>query len=298
MDLRPGDVLSYSAGSTQTGPLGFRKLKARGNIMAALQGRWPDLVSALGEGTILFINAYPAAIGAFSAGITVDTYLSPRVTSRALQLGRLGGHPVILTGQPLFLADALLRHTAAGRPLPGTLMLWVGGYVMPSSLERALRSMLAAQVDRLEIVQYYGTAEVDAGCLMARERDAEGELIYYPRGDVEPEVVDDGEELLLTLRSPEGEPIVERYRTGDRAHRKGDGWVIHNPERLHPDIERALESWSEQDWRRRTGYLRRDGAAVRIQLREGEAPREAAELEHFEFARHHGFSWLDKPTWR
>ncbi len=123
--LIPGDMLSYSAGSTQTGPSGFRRLRppaasregkpSRGRMLDTAVGRWPELVEILGDGTILFINAYPASVGTFDFGITVDTYLSPRVLTRALQLGRVGGHSTILLGQPLFIADALLCHVAARR---------------------------------------------------------------------------------------------------------------------------------------------------------------------------------------
>lgn len=152
--LNPGDVLSYSAGSTQTGPFGFRKLRpsaerpdrvpSRGRMLDTAAQRWPELLEALGDGTILFINAYPASVGTFDFGITVDTYLSPRVLTRS---------PTILLGQPLFVADALLRHVAAGYPLPETLMLWVGGYALPRSLERMRESLLAPHVDKLLIVQ-------------------------------------------------------------------------------------------------------------------------------------------------
>ncbi len=306
VDLKPGDVLSYSAGSTRTDPLGFRKLRtpsslqgtrpALDNMLAVAGGRWPEFLAALGERPVLFINAYPASLGAFSYGITVDTYLSVRTLSRALQLASAGDHPVILLGQPLVVADAFLRHVAADYPLPETLMLWVGGYATPRSLERMLESLLAPRLRQIFIVHYFGAAEVDAGCLTARQRNAEGELIYYPRDDVEP--VLDGGDLLLTLRSPDGEPIVERFRTGDRARRHGEGWVIWNPKRLHPAVDDALESWSDADWQRRTGYLRRADEKIRFQLREGETPRQPAELEFFDFARHFGFSWLDKPCWK
>lgn len=248
-ELEPGDVLSYSAGSTQTGPFGFRKLRGIGNLLDAAARRWPDLVEALGEGTILFINAYPA-VCTFAAGITVDTYLSPRVLTRALQLGRVGDHPTLLLGQPLFVADAFLAHLAAGRTLPAALMLCAGGYVMPRSLERMLESLLTPHVETLLVVHYFGAAEVDGGCLMARERNARGELVYYPRDDVVVEL--DGDELLLSLLSPSGRPTSEPFRTGDRANRSGDGWVIHNPERLHPEVRDTLESWNDADWRRRT----------------------------------------------
>ena len=103
------DVLSYSAGSTQTGPEGFRKLRARPGLLQAAMRRWPDLTAQLGERTPMFINAYPASIGMSTEGISVDTYLSPRVMSRALQLAAAAAQPVILCGQSLQL-NFLLPH--------------------------------------------------------------------------------------------------------------------------------------------------------------------------------------------
>ncbi|MEM7587114.1 MAG: hypothetical protein AAF560_27240 [Acidobacteriota bacterium] len=296
-DLQPSDVLSYSAGSTQTGPEGFRRVQPdRIGMLGTAEDRWPELAEAFDGRTTLFINAYPATLGRFTAGISVDTYLSPRVLTRALKLGKAAGHPVILVAQPLFLVDALMRHLEAGHPLPETLMLQVGGYVFPPTLERMLGELLRPHVERLFLVHYFGAAEVDAGVLMARERNADGELIYHPRPDVD--VAVDGGRLLLSLRAPDGSLIMHRFATGDLATPCGDGWVIHNPRRLHPDVQRAMDGWSRSDWRRRTGYVRRDGERIWIQLRQGESPRSAAELEHFEFARRFGFSWLEKPYWR
>ena len=297
-DLVPGDVLSYSAGSTQTGPDGFRKLTpGRRSMLDAAATRWPELRGWLGERPVLFINTYPAAIGTFTPGITVDTYLSPRVFSRAFQLGRAADHPVILLGQPLFLADVLLRHEAGGWPFPETLMIWTGGYVMPRSLEQMIVALLEQHVERSVILQYFGAAEVDAGCLMARERTDEGALIYEPRDDVVVEV--DGESLLLSLRAPSGDGwLIERFATGDLAKAHGDGWLIRNPRRLHPDVEAAMESWTVDDWRRRTGYVRREDGKIWLQLREGVEVRDGHELDHWDFGRRFSFSWLAKPYWR
>ena len=308
-DLRAGDVLSYSAGSTQTGPEGFRKLvPKRRTMLEAAAARWPDLLDVLGQRPVIFLNTYPATIGTFTPGITVDTYLSPRVFSRALQLGHVGDHPVILLGQPLFVADVLLQHIAGGWPWPKTLMLWTGGYVMPRSLERALRAWLEPLVETFVIVQYFGAAEVDAGCLMARERTDQGGLIFHPREDIEVDV--EGENLLLTLRAHDGGTIIERFATGDLAQRHGDGWVIRNPRRLHPSVEALMESWSEANWRRRTGYVRRQASlggdvagketeeTIWVQLREGHETKHALEVEHWDFGRRFGFSWLAKPNWR
>ena len=77
--------------------------------------------------------------------------------------------------------------------------------------------------------------------------------------------------------------------------------MIHNPRRLHPEVETALESWSVADWKRRTGYVLR-GETLRIQLREGCGPGDSGpgerELDFYDFGKEYGFSWLNKPCWR
>ena len=205
---------------------------------------------------------------------------------------------MILTGQSLFLADALRAHVDAERPLPSTMAIMVGGYVTPGSLEQSLREWLAPQVRALLVVQGYGVAEVDAGCMMARERDEAGRLIFHGRGDVEVEIDPEGDELLLSLLGPEGERVVDRWRTGDCAEPSAGGYALWNHRRLHPIVHAAMESWTEPDWVRRTGYVRREGERVWIQLREGHAPRSEDELDFWDFGRAHGFSWLSKPYWR
>ncbi|MCA9685271.1 MAG: hypothetical protein KC457_24035 [Myxococcales bacterium] len=295
-DLAPGDVISYSAGSTQTGPEGFRKLRSRPGLFQAALARWPDLAQALAGRPPLVINAYPASIGIAGAGISVDTYLSPRVLSRALQLAAAAELPAVLCGQPLFVADALLAHLAADRPLPRTMLIMVGGYPLPATLEAMLTELLAPRLDTLHFLQGYGVAEVDAGCMMGRERDGDGQLIYYARPDVDVEL--DGEQVLLSLRDGEGKRVVDRWATGDSGRRSGEGWVLWNPRRCHPVVDAAFASWSADDWTRRTGYLHRDGETLWLQLRQGRSPRTPQELDHWDFGRIHGFSWLDKPVWK
>lgn len=296
-ELAAGDVISYSAGSTQTGPAGFRKLRSRPGLLPAALARWPELAEVLAGAPPLIINAYPASIGIAGGGISIDTYLSPRVLARALQLAARTERPAVLCGQPLFVADALRKHLDANYPLPRTLWIMVGGYALPASLERTLTEwMVDTQVERLLFLQGYGVAEVDAGCMMGRERDAEDRLIYHPRPDVDVEL--DGEEILLSLRGPEGERIVDRWRSGDSGARSGEGWVLWNHRRYHPRVEATLESWSPADWTRRTGYVRREGERLWLQLREGQTPTHADELDFWDFGRAHGFAWLDKPYWR
>src|SRR5690606_18686184 len=102
--------------------------------------------------------------------------------SRALHFAHLEQMPVMLIGQPLFMADLLFRHISKNPVLPHTLLFATGGYVMPRSLENALRALVAPYCPDFNIIHGYGVAEVDAGCLFASRRTVEGHLVYEPRG--------------------------------------------------------------------------------------------------------------------
>ena len=45
--LQAGDVLSYSSGSTQSGPWGFRRVGADRKLLESCVARWPVLLEAL-----------------------------------------------------------------------------------------------------------------------------------------------------------------------------------------------------------------------------------------------------------
>lgn len=296
--FNPGDVLSFSAGSSHTGPEGYRKLRKGADMFEPLRTRWPDLFTRITWRTPLLINAYPGVLGTFSVGVYVDTYLNPKTVSRALQLACVEAMPAVVLSQPVIVADMLFRHVAGGFPFPRTLVILTGGYVMPRSLEAALRRLVVdSGCEACDILHAYGAAEVEAGCLLAMERTEAGELVYYPRKTgVEVEL--DGEEILLSFSSPEGEKLVDRFRTGDSGRPDGEGFVLWNHSRLHPAVLEVLESWDANDWRRRTGILHHEGDRWQYQLREGYAPEAPEELGFFDFAKEHGFSWLDKPNWR
>jgi hypothetical protein len=296
--LSPGDVLSYSAGSRQGGPYGFRVLsRGSGTLKDVLDRKWPQLFDGFGDRLSLVINAYPASLGRWDFGVSVDTYLSPSVGGRALELAHLEGMPVLLLGQPLFLAELLHRHlSSAEAGLPDTLVIGTGGYVMPQSLERALRELCAKKLERLQLFHGYGVAEVDAACLLAMQRNAEGQLIYAPRSAQVSVDLGANCELFLSLRDGSGNWVAERFATGDRGRQVDGGYVIWNDDRLHPNVSRVLESWTPADWRRRTGYLA-DDSNVRLQLRQGVEPITEQECEFYDFARRYGQSWLVKPDW-
>ena len=290
-----GKVLSYSAGSTQTGPDGYRQI-GRGPDLRLLLRRWPDLLEALGERSPLVLNAYPAALGNFDYAVYIDTYLSPKTASRALQLAARQKQPVFLLGQPLFLAEVLVQQLRQRFALPELLIGAVGGYPCPASLEDAIRHALGPGV-RFELLQGYGVAEVDAGLLFGRERTASGEVIYEPRPDAILERSPEGR-LLLGLRAADGQVLSRGFDTGDLVEElPGGRYLIRNSEeRIHPGVLAAFEHWSPEDWRRRTGYLaRREGL---YQLREGEEPASPEELRFHDFAGRFGMSWLTKPCWR
>jgi hypothetical protein len=295
--LSRGDVLSYSSGTRSHDPYGFRVVRSGGSLLALLSQRWPAVVRGFDERLPLLINAYPANLGASADAVVVDTYLSHATGSRALELADREQMPVLLLGQPLYLADLLLAHTQGGRALPARLVLGLGGYTTPRSLEAFLRGLCAERGVELSIFHGYGVAEVDAACLIAVRRNAQGELVYERRGpDID--VTLRGAELLLARKDTTGRRLAEPFATGDQGRPEGDGFVIWNHARLAPSVAQLLESWAEQDWRRRTGYLHH-GDGLEIQLREHVAvdPRVPCERTFHDYAQSRGHSWLLKPRW-
>lgn len=295
--LKAGDVLSYSSGSHNRGPHGFRTLRRGGNLRTFLEGRWPQLFEGFGDRLPMVINAYPAALGTFEFGVYVDTYLSLSTGSRALALAQHEDMPVMLLGQPLYIADLLYRHLRSNNAkLPNALLIGTGGYVMPLSLERALREATASQVVHFNLFHGYGVAEVDAACLLAVKRDADGDLIYEQRDDSIGVDFGENEELLLSLKRSDGGYLIERFPTGDSGRAVDGGTLVWNHNRLHPNVYKILESWQPEDWRRRTGYLYY-GRELRFQLRKGEKPAASIECEFHDFEKRYGHYWLFKPDW-
>lgn len=296
VSLKPGDVLSYSSGRQDHGPYGFRVVRKGAGILPTLQKRWPHVLEPIRGRTPLVLNAYPATLGNLDFGVLCDCYLSQGTGSRAIQLAAAEGMPLMILGQSCFVADLLYRHLANGGTLPRNIVLGVGGHVTPGSLDRALRGLVAPHTDSFAIIQGYGVAEVDSSCLLAVERNAENHLVYYPRDDVR--ITLDGEKLLLQVIDANGVSIKgPPFDGGDSARAVGDGgYLIWNDERLHPHVLRILESWSDKDWSRRTGYMY-FGREVRFQLRKGYEPELALEYEFHDYAKRYGQSWLFKPEW-
>lgn len=297
-EFRGGEMLSYSAGSTQTGPDGFRKVDRNGlPLCGLLQRLFPSVAASFAGRLPLVLNAYPASVGFPTDGLLVDCYLSFRTASRALQLAAREQMPVLILGQSLYIAELLHRHCALGFALPDSLVALVGGYYTPQSLERAMQTWLAGRGVRISFVHGYGAAEVEAGMLLATERSADGSLRYFPRGaDIAISLVEG--RLHLALKTPDGSLRAAPFDTGDLASADGEAWIIRNAEsRLSAQVITALESWTPEDWQRRTGYLSRKGEALTPQLRESCTAAHAGERHFYDYCAAHGMAWLEKPRW-
>lgn len=298
LSFNPGEMLSYSAGSTQTGPDGFRKVNRAGlPLVGMVRSLFPQVYAPFGGRLPLVINAYPASVGFPTDGVLVDCYLSTRTASRALQLAAREKMPVLILAQSLFVAEMLRRHLAQGFAWPDALIALVGGYHTPVSLERAMQGWLQPAGVSLGFVHGYGAAEVEAGMLLASERNAQGQLRYRPRG-ADIHISTPGGRLHLALQDAQGQLRAAPFDSGDHARADGDAWIIENAEkRLNPQVLAMLESWSADDWARRTGYVRREANNPCIQLREGVTATVADELAFHLYAERHGMAWLEKPKW-
>lgn len=296
IQLAAGDVLSYSSGSSQSGPLGFRRLREGRKMLEPCAARWPHLLDALGREAPLVINAYPASLGRFAFGIAVDSYLNPKTVSRSLQLAALENRTAVLIAQPLFIGELVERHWRAGFAMPTQIIFATGGYPLPQSLERFVRTRCLARGTRAHFVHFYGVAEVDAACLAATERDTEGRLLYFPMGaDIEPEIRSG--QLLLSLRQG-NERVIDRFETGDAFEAHEGSFRLLQSNGAEPSALSRLEAFAARDWARRTGYFALSEAGLLVdQLRPGVEPGRPGELRFHDYCAKIESSWLDKPRW-
>ena len=250
--------------------------------------RWPELLERLGTRPPLVVNAYPATLGEFSFAVTVDSYLSPRTVGRALLLAAREGMTVILLAQPFFAGELLFSLARQERSWPTDVLLATGGYPMPASLERAMVDELAERGCSLEVLHVYGTAEVDAGCMLARREG--GALVYRPRADID--VALDAESRIVVGRHD----TLDVIHTGDLARPTGDGGYELIASGASASAFAALEGWDRATWRRRTGWFTASSDNRIFQARHGIDPG-SDELAFHEFCGRTGMSWLEKPRW-
>lgn len=285
--------LSYAAGSNSREPYGYRVMDDSGREkLLALVGYFPVLKEFLSpEGMI--VSAYPAALGLTGVGTFVDTYLHSTTFMRALRLAARESRTVLVAAQPLVCADFLWQHYNSHFETPGRMVLALGGYYLPTSLEQFLRTLMAERGCSVKILHSYGVAEVGHTCFASMSRFECGSPRYtHVATDVTTSIHASSKELSLASTN-------RLVQTGDHAEVIEGTWRIKSSEsRLHPQIVAELESWTADDWKRRTGYLKTNGHRFYFQLRQdAENRRRADELSFFDFWKEFGGSFTCKPDW-
>ncbi len=291
-ELLPGSQISYPAGSTNLDCERFRLLGSGGDRLAAALKVFPQLGRLMNTAPPLIICCYPAALGAFPGAVFLDTYLRPANFIRGLALAASRDMTAIVISQPLIVADLLVRALLARVPLPQRMLIAVGGYAMPASLERFIATLLhVGGCEHFEILHAYGVAEVDFGILAAL-RDEQGALLYRPlTQDVEVRL----QGGRIELRRPASAGWV---KTDDRAEATADGLLIHgNAARQHPRTMAELERWDYDGWWRCTGRLGADLSRRQRQLRRHVKDAQAGELSFHAFFETCGGDELEKPDW-
>jgi len=293
---RIGDIISFSAGSQHLSPSSFRVIRPDKNRLVEAAAHYPELATFLRTQPLMIINCYPATLGHFPNTVFVDTYLQSKHFSRALLLAQETGFSACILGQPLLVAELLRKHESQGLAFPRSLLLGLGGYYCPLSLETFLLDLLEPQAVQTMIFHAYGMAEADFACLLGRRIDTTRQEIPYKT--ITSHVKAECRETILHLIVEEEHQQQSLY-TGDIAWESEGFFYIQNAQnRLSNEIKNHLESWKHPDWQRYTGYLHKEPDNLFLQLREGVPKEEESEVSFFSFCDRYGMDWSEKPTWR
>lgn len=252
--LEMSRILSYSAGSASRDPHGYREIDEQGSAekLSRIMTRFPDLAKLLGDfQNVLLINAYPATLGGLGQLPLVDTYLHPPTFVRATTLAALEKRTVLCAAQPLMGAEMLLRASQQSDEFPEHLIWSTGGYPLPQSLERAVRSWLIHRGCDLTVLHCYGIAELDHTLMAAMHRDQEGRLIFHAvQPNLQIDISHQGchvDSLGLNSR---------RMRCEDQIDLVGETYRIGGDARRFPfDKMARLETWTIDDWTQLTGHV-------------------------------------------
>lgn len=286
-----GNILSYSAGSSDLSPWRYRLIQPSDRLEQVIHA-FPELAQLLTGPAPVVINCYPATLGAFDSAIFIDTYSRVSNFIRGIRLAKELNAPAIVLGQPLNVLSLLLKSADVINARVPHLVFGLGGYACPDSLAAALRHEGHKIAHGIKIVYAYGTAETDFGILIGLSRDSNGDVLYKGVIDEWSPVVKD--EALRLVNKQTG-AIVD---SGDEAYQCGEFFVIRNREsRLHRTIWDDLSRWSVEDWLRRTGYLHYSKDELLFQLRERQSSQRPDEMDFYRFCKEYGMSYSDKPKW-
>ena len=290
---------SYSAGSHSHAPHGSREISPQDQAekMAQLLQAFPCLGHYVTKKSTV-ISAYPAALGIGGASTFVDTYLRPSTMIRAFRRAVLDGDKVIFAAQPLVGADLLLKYCDHQYAFPKELLWTTGGYYLPKSLETFITRVLASRGCKSQILHCYGAAEVGHTCFAAIDRFENGQPRFKK--------IDDRVSVHGTNSSTDGRLILKsngaEAKTGDWISRVDDWWQI-TSNRIADEVCDTLESWSDYDWSRRTGYLhatrnpRTAEIVFTFQLRDSIRQGNDSDLRFHEFWQEFGGDLTSKPVW-
>lgn len=293
--------LSYAAGSTSLDPDGYRLIgQADGKRLGELVSVFPSLATHI-DPESLIINAYPAALGLQGFAPLVDTYLHPPTFIRAMRLAARQMRTVVLAAQPLVGADLLIRFARTGFEMPDQLLWATGGYYLPASLQKTVSEMLKQLGCDLRVMHCYGVAEVGHTCFAAIDRFPCGLPRYRLVAGHVNASVDSQQRLVLASR--DRTLVTEDHATESQQH-----WKIRSgPSRMSAGILQTLESWTPDQWMRRTGYLSADSDSSWLQLREWIQPEQGhgpvnrvhrqREIGFHRFWERFGGSLHAKPKW-
>ena len=290
--LVAGSAISSPAGSSDLDYERYRVIRGGSDRLAAALSVFPQLRKLMTGSAPLILGCYPAALGSFPSAVVIDTYLRPANFIRGLALAAARDMTAIVISQPLIIADMLAQAALAKVRLPQRLLIASGGYPMPASLERFIRTLLFEHgCAEAEVLHSYGVAEVDFGILAAL-RSADGSLVYRRLADDIEIRIHQG---LIELRR---QTEYSWVTTPDRGQETAAGLIIFSDAgRVHPRVLAELESWDAQRWQRCTGRLSHEGALAFRQLRKHVQPLEDCELSFHAFFERFGGSSLDKPDW-
>ncbi|MCC6221423.1 MAG: hypothetical protein IT291_09315 [Deltaproteobacteria bacterium] len=295
----PRGYLSYSNGTLSLDPYAFREASSGAEQIGAALRFFPAVEEVFKNQPII-ISCYPSSLGMFQGFTVVDTYLRSNTFSRALLLAHSEKLPAVIIGQPLSTTHLCLNHFTHKLDWPESIVIALGGYYCPLSLEKFIRHIMGQCRVKMEMLFGYGVAEVEFGCMLGKRDRKSTDVVYRIISDTINLFVEEDSKR-LHIKRVDDEAF---FFTGDFAEKisdsNGDSYILWNDEaRLAKAVKRELETWEESSWMRRTGYLTFNGNndSFIFQLREGIAPITNAEREYHCYNQQHGASWSDKPVW-
>ena len=300
MAMIPGTSISFSAGTfggdlRDVDAFHYRVVKTTGGNerFVYVAKLFPGILSLLSDAIPFVINCYPATLGVFPSFVLVDTYCRSDTFSKALVLACKHQTPCLIMGQPFVVYHFLLNHAHEGLAFPARMVLALGGYTCPRSLENVMNGLIGYHGCAFGIIHAYGVAEADFACL-AGIRSTDGEIYYHPIVEHVSPRIEDGILYLDMLNSEESTSVF----TGDWAQETELGMLVRQKSyQSKVDILNELEKWSQAEWLRRTGYSHIEHERILWQLRPNESGAWENEIDYYDFQRLTKLSWLYKPRW-